>query len=358
MVAHHTALGTGLMVDTVVDDAHPLHHAVHHHGLQNYRAEANMTSLENTGEASLDNLYPALVQCFGIILLGFIAGKFSIISDVESKGIGTFIGSFSLPALIFVSMCQLDFSSVNWVFLGSISLAKSLTFFVVLFVSLFLSQPLDPARSALYAIFCTQSNDFALGFPVLQAIYGSKHPEFPMYLYLLAPVSLAFLNPIGFILMEIGKMRDSSVELSRVKIVLKVTQAIFKNPIIMMTVLGIVANLLFHSEMPDIINNFMQTLGSAFSASALFLLGLRMVPGRTNPQQTEANKTSLLVPFVLITMKSLVLPIISREIVYQLQAGKTVNETIDLSNYAFLYGTIPTAPSVFVYASNYSIGQN
>lgn len=357
MVAHHTALGTGLMVDTVVDEDHPLHHPAHHHGLLNYRAkaEANFTGLEATGEASLDNLYPALVQCFGIILLGFIAGKFSIISDVESKGIGTFIGSFSLPALIFVSMCQLDFSSVNWVFLGSITLAKSLIFFVVLFVSLFLSQPLDPARSALYAIFCTQSNDFALGFPVLQAIYGSKHPEYPMYLYLLAPVSLAFLNPIGFVLMEIGKMRESSVEMSRLKIVLKVTQAIFRNPIIMMTVLGILANLLFHSEMPDIIHNFMQTLGSAFSASALFLLGLRMVPGRSNPQQTEANKTSLLVPFVLITMKSLVLPIISREIVYQFQAGKTVNETIDLSNYAFLYGTIPTAPSVFVYASNYNL---
>ena len=354
MVAHHTAVGTGLMVDTLVEEPHPLHQAAHHHGLQYYQTGEN-TTLLGEGEAGLDNLYPALVQCFGIILLGFIAGKFSIISDVESKGIGTFIGSFSLPALIFVSMCQLDFSSVNWVFLGSITLAKSVIFFIVLFVSLFLSQPADPARSALYAIFCTQSNDFALGFPVLQAIYGSKHPEYPMYLYLLAPVSLAFLNPIGFILMEIGKMRESSGELSRLKIFLKVTQAIVKNPIIMMTVLGILANLLFHSQMPDIIHNFMQTLGSAFSASALFLLGLRMVPGRATPQQSEVNKTSLLVPFVLITMKSLVLPIISREIVYQLEAGKNVNETIDLSNYAFLYGTIPTAPSVFVYASNYNL---
>merc|ERR1719474_847047 len=54
-------------------------------------------------------------------------------------------------------------------------------------------------------------------------------------------------------------------------------------------------------------------------------------------------------------MKSLVLPIISREIVSQLDAGKDVNETIDLSNYAFLYGTIPTAPSVFVYATNYDL---
>jgi len=347
MVAHQTAIGTGVTVDAVIGHSH--HLALHHHGLQHY-------TNNDTGqtETNLDNLYPALVQCFGIILLGFIAGKFSIISDVEAKGLGTFIGTFSLPALIFVSMCQLDFSIVNWTFLASITIAKSLIFFVVLFVGLFLHQPMDPSRSALFAIFCTQSNDFALGYPVLEAIYGSKHPEYPMYMYLLAPVSLAFLNPIGFVLMEIGKMRQSSVQLSKIKLIFKVLQAIFKNPIIMMTVLGIVGNQLFHSQMPDIIHNFMQTLGSAFSASALFLLGLRMVRNSSS-QSSSTVKTSFIVPFILITIKSLVLPIISREIVSQLDAGKDVNETIDLSNYAFLYGTIPTAPSVFVYATNYDL---
>ena len=345
---HHMAVGSGLVVDTVPGQA------AHHHGLHLYQAANTTAATDPLAQAAMDNLYPALVQCFGIILLGFAAGKFSIISDVEAKGLSTFVGTFSLPALIFVSMCQLDFSIVNWVFLASITLAKSLIFVVVLLVSLFLHQPLDPGRAALYAIFCTQSNDFALGFPVLQAIYGAKHPEYPMYLYLLAPVSLALLNPIGFILMEVGKMREVASDLSRTRIVIKVTQAIFQNPIIMMTVLGILGNLLFHSEMPDIIHNFMQTLGSAFSATALFLLGLRMVSSNSNNNNSNSSP-SLILPLVLITMKSLVLPIISREIVYQLDAGRDVNETIDLSNYAFLYGTIPTAPSVFVYATKYGL---
>jgi len=333
MVGHHAQIPSGLTVDIV---------------------ESNVTghTFASSEEVTLDNLYPALVQCFGIILLGFVAGKFSFISDVEAKGLGTFVGTFSLPALIFVSLCQLDFQSVNWIFLLAITLAKSLIFFVVLFVGLFVHRPMDPGRSALYAIFCTQSNDFALGFPVLNAIYGSNHPEYPMYLYLLAPVSLAFLNPIGFILMEIGKSRESSVAMSRVKIAIKAIQGIIKNPIITMTFLGIIGNLIFHGSMPDIIHNFMQTLGSAFSASALFLLGLRMV-GQSSGG--AAVKTSLITPFILVTMKSLVLPIISREIVSQLGAGKDANETLDLSNYAFLYGTIPTAPSVFVYASNYGV---
>ena len=38
--------------------------------------------------------------------------------------------------------------------------------------------------------------------------------------------------------------------------------------------------------------------------------------------------------------------------------GVNENDTDNLSNYGFLYGTIPTAPSVFVYASNYGIEQD
>ena len=96
MVAHQVAIGTGVTVDADIEHSH--HYALHHHGLHHY---TNLDSGQT--ETNLDNLYPALVQCFGIILLGFIAGKFSIISDVEAKGLGTFIGTFSLPALIFVS---------------------------------------------------------------------------------------------------------------------------------------------------------------------------------------------------------------------------------------------------------------
>lgn len=35
--------------------------------------------------------------------------------------------------------------------------------------------------------------------------------------------------------------------------------------------------------------------------------------------------------------------------------GGSLNATLDLSNYGFLFGTFPTAPSVFVYAAHYSI---
>ena len=58
---------------------------------------------------------------------------------------------------------------------------------------------------------------------------------------------------------------------------------------------------------------------------------------------------------ILFWIPSLVLPLITRELVMTLQAGKDANETLELSNYAFLYGTFPSAPSVFVFSTQFNI---
>lgn len=51
----------------------------------------------------------------------------------------------------------------------------------------------------------------------------------------------------------------------------------------------------------------------------------------------------------------IVLPVISREVVNILKAGSNSSETLDLSTYGFFYGTFPTAPGVFVFATQYLI---
>lgn len=44
-----------------------------------------------------------------------------------------------------------------------------------------------------------------------------------------------------------------------------------------------------------------------------------------------------------------------RECVTALNAGTNETETSSLSTYAFLYGTIPTAPAVFVFSNLYQL---
>ncbi|KAJ0178353.1 hypothetical protein K1T71_006176 [Dendrolimus kikuchii] len=315
------------------------------------------TSLD-VGESTADNLYPALFQCFTIIICGYVAGRLNIVSSTEAKGIGTFVGTFALPSLIFLSLARLDFSTVNWTFLLAILLAKGIVFFGVIIVALLVSRQVHLGRAGIFAIFCTQSNDFALGYPIINALYLKTHPEYALYLYLMAPISLAILNPVAFVLMEIQKQREHGAvtadletrSLCNLKLMKQIAKGIAFNPVLVMTILGIVGNIAFKHKLSIYIEDLLEVFGQSFSASALFLLGLRMVG-----QIHRLRGPALVLPCVLIMVKLIILPVVMRESVSVLNAGANESETLSLSTYAFLYGTIPTAPAVFVFSNLYQL---
>ena len=60
-------------------------------------------------------------------------------------------------------------------------------------------------------------------------------------------------------------------------------------------------------------------------------------------------------PLILIISKTIAMPIIARETVNLLNVGANETDTQEWSNFGFLYGTFPSAPGVFVYASKYDL---
>ncbi|KAL5007631.1 hypothetical protein ScPMuIL_016437 [Solemya velum] len=158
-------------------------------------------------DVNIDNLYPAIIQCFGIILAGYIAGRANIVTSTHSKGIGTYVTKFCLPALLLKSMCDLDFTKVDWMFLSGILISKTTVFLIVAAITLIVKWPSSAGYAGLFAIFATQSNDFALGYPIVESLYKDTHPDYLNYIYLIAPISLCFLNPIGFVLLEIHQRK-------------------------------------------------------------------------------------------------------------------------------------------------------
>lgn len=115
----------------------------------------------------IDKLFPALLQCFGIILCGYFAGRANIITSTQAKGLGNFVSMFALPALLFKNMVLLNFDHVIWSFLWGILLAKLCVFVIVCVLTLVVSCPESRFNKAgLFSVFATQSNDFALGYPI------------------------------------------------------------------------------------------------------------------------------------------------------------------------------------------------
>ena len=261
------------------------------------------------------------------------------------------MGTFCLPSLIFGSLCKINLFSVNWKFFSAILVTKAVIFFGVLLVTYVVGRKVN--KAGLYAIFTTQSNDFAVGLPIVQAIYGLSNPQFQDYVYLLAPISLVILNPIGIIFLEIGKQQNNAnaSSSSRLTLIWNVFKSISTNPIIFMTIFGIFGNLIFGGTLPTIIDGFLTTLGNAFGASALFLLGLNMV-SRT---RQKPKGSVWIAPVILIITKTIVMPLIAREIVSTFNVGANATATQEWSSFAFLYGTFPPAPGAFVYAVKYDV---
>ncbi|XP_061464434.1 lysosomal cholesterol signaling protein isoform X2 [Rhineura floridana] len=331
---------------------------------KNLSSSANMSSLlssrfgyqmnltSDSPSMSISKLFPALLQCFGIILCGYIAGRVNIITSTQAKGLGNFVSCFALPALLFKNMVVLNFSNVNWSFLCSILVAKASVFLLVCILTLLIATPERRfSKAGLFPIFATQSNDFALGYPIVEALYQTTYPEYLQYIYLVAPISLMMLNPLGFIFCEIQKSRDNhNLSHSNIKIVGLGLLRVLQNPIVFMVFIGIASNFILNQKIPEYLENFFDGLASSFSGSALFYLGLTMVG-----QLKKLTKSTFVALILLITAKLLLMPLLCREMVELLDtSGSLVNHT-SLSNYAFLYGVFPAAPGVAIFATQFNM---
>ncbi|KAH0499894.1 Integral membrane protein GPR155 [Microtus ochrogaster] len=315
-------------------------------------AAHGFNSTNDPPSMSITRLFPALLECFGIVLCGYIAGRANVITSTQAKGLGNFVSRFALPALLFKNMVVLNFSNVDWAFLYSILIGKASVFFVVCILTLLVASPESRfSKAGLFPIFATQSNDFALGYPIVEALYQTTYPEYLQYIYLVAPISLMMLNPIGFIFCEIQKSKDTqNASQNKVKIVGLGFLRVLQNPIVFMVFVGIAFNFILDKKIPVYMENFLDGLANSFSGSALFYLGLTMV-GKIK----QLKKSAFVVLTVLITAKLLVLPLLCREMVELLDKGDSVVNHTSLSNYAFLYGVFPVAPGVAIFATQFNM---
>jgi predicted permease len=305
------------------------------------------------GSMNIDSeLYPALIQCFFIIGAGYVAGQLNLLTNAQSAGLSRFIGNFALPAIIFKNLVDIQFASVSWQFLASVMIAKTVVFVATAILTGIAKRPRNFTTMSIYAIMTTQTNDFALIAPIIDAVFKQAHPDYSRYVYLIAPINLVILNPIGFLLIEIQNRLDDRKNNPhkpmehRCHLIKKILFNVGLNPIVICTLLGVIFNRIFHEHLPDLIESILTPISQSFNATALFYLGLTMVG------KLRHLRANLVITVLLLCMIKLILsPLILRQIVFFLvkPINGSWNSTIDFSNLGFLYSTAPTAPSVIVY---------
>lgn len=215
--------------------------------------------------------------------------------------------------------------------------------------------------ASVFSFFVTASNDFAIGFPVISALYVGQHMT--AYIAANALVNAAVLAPIAMVLLAIGSnMQRSEVEKSEsgrslsqpstLMVVLAVLRMILLNPVIMMTILGFVfqfalgftftkdaaGDLEFFSPLKQLVDLITQPFGMC----SLFLTGASL---RTPRFQ--------LWPVLLVVMKVMLCAWASYAFAVVLIPSLQEGVKERLTNFSFLYGMIPTSSAPLVFAMEF-----
>lgn len=151
-----------------------------------------------------NDLIAVLIECFSLIAIGYLSGRFKLISP-EAKDLGAYLTTFALPMIIFLNVAQMEIKTINLSLLVCMLISKLIIFALVSLITLAITYPTNFSYAGALSILTTQSNDFALGYPLFKSLYGKSNPEMLNYLNLMGPIQLLIINPLGIVMLEFGK---------------------------------------------------------------------------------------------------------------------------------------------------------
>jgi predicted permease len=298
-------------------------------------------------------LLSALTQAFSLVMAGFWASKSGYLTKDASRGIGQLVGKVALPCLLFRAVATTKLDSVNFVVVGTVLIAKLVALTVAASCGYLKHYHEKNAITigGVFALFVTNSNDLAIGIPLVEAMYPiSENPNGPnvLYIYVFAVMQNILVAPIYFMLLEYGKAKATGQKGS---IAWKIFRSLLRNPLVVMAMMGLIYNLTFGNTLPLTIDNIFKLAGNAFACGALFTTGM----GSVGQSEKLAGK-GIAVPLFLSLTKSLLTPVVARYSLVPLLhsfSPMDVDTANSFVNFIFLVEAIPTAASTTVICSQF-----
>lgn len=274
-----------------------------------------------------------VIPLFGLVLLGFIAGKFKRIPLSGLAWLNFFIVYLALPALFFRLLASTPVSEFsNATFLINTTLGTFIIFLLCYSIAKWLRR-CTTQIATVQGLTGAYGNIGYMGPPLAIAAFG---PEAGV------PVALVFCvdNAMHFILaptlMAFGQSSKNTPAL-----IAGILKNIFTHPFILATLAGIAAAWL-QFEPPAAIDQLLLSLSNAAAPCALFVMG---VTAALRPLQRVPVELLYLVPIKLLLHPLLI---------YLLLDRIASLDSIWLYS-AVLLAALPSATNVFVIAQQYQV---
>jgi predicted permease len=273
-----------------------------------------------------------VLPLFGIMLAGFLAGRFKLLIEGSSAILSRFVFIVALPALIFVHLARVPVAEFfNWPFLGALGGGMLITFCLGLLVARFFF-PDTLTAHGLHGLTAMYSSTGYIGLPVILLVFG----DIALVPGLIgAVITGALFLPLGIILAEIDKNHHGG------RVVLTPLLGVLRNPILIATAAGLTVSAA-GITIPGPAVTFFELLGGAFIPCALFSAGLFIAGCAVKGEAVEIGW--------LVFAKLLLHPLITWWLAYRVFELEGILPAI-----AVIQAALPSGIPVFVLAQQYNI---
>jgi len=273
-----------------------------------------------------------ILPFFGLILMGFIAGKFMSKDRRGIEWFNIFVVYFALPPLIFQTVAAAPIEQLtNWPFILATTFS-SYTIFLIVFAVAVVILKKRIGEAAVQGAAASYGNIGYMGLPLTVAALGPS-AAVPAALIFCFDSTLQYtLVPL---LNSLGKSAKTSISTTLARIF----RQVFLHPFIIATILGVIASV-FAINLPQPVDTLLDFLSQAAAPAALFILGVTVA---YQPLAGMGREFPLIVIAKTILHPLLVVMVLS------LMGGFDPLWV----GVAVLMASLPTAATVFVMAVQY-----
>jgi malonate transporter len=271
---------------------------------------------------------------FGVILAGYLAGRWRILGGEATSALNAFVSYFALPVLFFGTLARTPVHAVlDPALMAGFGLAVVATFAVGM-ISTRLTSGGGLAAMSLQGISSSWGNVGYMGVPLCLAAFGEAGlPPAMLTVIVTAVVSMVF----GVMLIEL----EVAAGHGPVKTFLRAAFNVARNPLPMSIALGIFISAI-GLPIPTPAEKWLDLLGAAAGPCALFAIGLFLSDKSIKSGLAEAGLATLIKLLLQPLLALLVLPFF-------------VDLNSVAAKVALLMAALPTAANAFVLAKQFNI---
>ncbi len=227
----------------------------------------------------MNALINIVLPVFGIILTGYLAGRFEVLGQASAAALNRFVFYFALPPALFVAMARAPLDKIfNWPFIGAFIGGAVLTLLIALAAGRFWFRH-GVATLSVAGLAATFGNVFTMGLPLLLTAYGPDG-ALPS---IVAALSITILFLCGAIV-ALETVRATGP--STLRVTAQVAGAILRNPLVISPLLGILFAMI-GLPLPKAASNYLDLMAAAVVPAALFALGLSLIDRKIAGNATE-----------------------------------------------------------------------